>query len=249
MILSGRCAPATVSHDAAAPPRTQRDCRLLMPAPSVYIIVTARMSALVGLGGRTSASAECADICPGGQSVGQAAQFCLVVPVDNSTVPSLQWARPPASGRKHGENALLVAKRKHLARTSKMWIGRSGSKSLLGILIARPREMPTPPERSYSARVASCFGTATWRIYLVRSSRPLLRRGKQTEHHATGIRVNGNIIGNGTLRGGGLRWSCLFCIGKVGRPNGLIRVRIRRRTGRSAAAASEGPKGRLPDRV
>ena len=59
MILSGRCAPATVSHDAAAPPRTQRDCRLLMPAPSVYIIVTARMSALVGLGGRTSASAEC----------------------------------------------------------------------------------------------------------------------------------------------------------------------------------------------
>jgi hypothetical protein len=59
MILSGRCAPATVSHDAAAPPRTQRDCRLLMPAPSLYVIVTARMSALVGLGGRTSASAEC----------------------------------------------------------------------------------------------------------------------------------------------------------------------------------------------
>ena len=59
MILSGCCAPATVSHDAAAPPRTQRDCRLLMPAPSLYVIVTARMSALVGLGGRMSASAEC----------------------------------------------------------------------------------------------------------------------------------------------------------------------------------------------
>ena len=34
----------------------------------------------------------------------------------------------------------------------------------------------------------------------MRSSRPLLRRGKQTEHYATGIRVNGNIIGNCTLR-------------------------------------------------
>ena len=49
MILSGCCAPATVGHDAAAPPRTQRDCRLLMPAPKVYVIVTARMTALVGL--------------------------------------------------------------------------------------------------------------------------------------------------------------------------------------------------------
>jgi hypothetical protein len=29
--------------------------------------------------------------------------------------------------------------------------------TLLGILIAWPREMPTPPERSYSARVVSCF--------------------------------------------------------------------------------------------
>jgi hypothetical protein len=48
MILSGCCAPATVGHDAAAPPRTQRDCRLLMPAPK-YVIITARMSALVGL--------------------------------------------------------------------------------------------------------------------------------------------------------------------------------------------------------
>jgi len=49
MILSGCCAPATVGHDAAAPPRTRRDCRLLMPAPKVYVIVTARMTALVGL--------------------------------------------------------------------------------------------------------------------------------------------------------------------------------------------------------
>jgi len=44
MILSGCCAPVIVSHDAAAPSRTQRDCRLLM-----YVIVTVRMSALVGL--------------------------------------------------------------------------------------------------------------------------------------------------------------------------------------------------------
>ena len=29
--------------------------------------------------------------------------------------------------------------------------------TLLGILIAWPRAMPTPPERSYSARVVSCF--------------------------------------------------------------------------------------------
>jgi hypothetical protein len=49
MILSCCCAPATVGHDAAAPPRTQRDRRLLMPVPQVCVIVTARMSALVGL--------------------------------------------------------------------------------------------------------------------------------------------------------------------------------------------------------
>ena len=77
MILSGCCAPATVSHGAAAPPRTQRDCRLLMPAPSLYVIVTARMSALVGLGAARPLPPS-PDIGPGGQSVGQAAQFCLV---------------------------------------------------------------------------------------------------------------------------------------------------------------------------
>ncbi len=77
-------------------------------------------------------------------------------------IPEQWWrrcsrGRPRVRIRKHGENALLAPKRKHLARISKTWMGRSGNKTLLGILIAWPCEMPTPPKRSYSARVASCF--------------------------------------------------------------------------------------------
>ena len=37
----------------------------------------------------------------------------------------------------------LASNRKSLARICKTWMGRSGSKTLLGILIARPMGMPT----------------------------------------------------------------------------------------------------------
>jgi hypothetical protein len=56
---------------------------------------------------------------------------------------------------------LLAPKRKSLAHINKTWMGCSGSNNLAGDSDCLAMEMPTPPKRSYSARVASCFETET----------------------------------------------------------------------------------------
>jgi hypothetical protein len=116
MILSCCCAPATVGHDAAAPPRTRRDCRLLMPAPKVYVIVTARMTALVGLKQASRPYEMLGDV-----RCGSIASFCR---------PADHFRYSPISGHSQGRSACLKgARRRHRAASFDHLVGTASSEA------------------------------------------------------------------------------------------------------------------------